>query len=91
MKGDHDMSIIIVQQSPGRKNCIGVSFPELELIPYIFDEVDPTHFKFPISPQNFLVRNRMLRIFENPLANMFLVNLSFKIHCVQYSSRNVQD
>ena len=46
MKWNHDMSIICVQQRVG-KNGIGVSLPELELSQYIFDEVDPTHFRFP--------------------------------------------
>ena len=32
----------------------------------------PNSFQIsPISPQNFLPRNRMLRIFKSPLANMF--------------------
>ena len=46
MKRDHDTSIISVWE----KNCIGVSlksFPELELVPYIFDELESTHFRFP--------------------------------------------
>ena len=77
----------MIYQLSAKKNCIGVSLPEL--IQYIFDEVEPTHLRFPHITANFLPnfrnRNRMLfRIFMAPQTyNMFL-NLSFKSPGVQY-------